>query len=81
MAIQAFSAQYKNLFSTIYLKNPLDNGYYQHPDIVPSAFRKVVEQEDAWLIYYEDLSGPFIEAYVGKQSGLVQFDSISVSVE
>jgi hypothetical protein len=80
-ARDAAAKRFNALFVTLQIQNPLDKNYYPIPALTADDFKLVSETDDAFNVAHEPLAGPVVRATVGKASGLVQFDPLTLSVE
>jgi hypothetical protein len=80
-AREAAAKRFNALFVPLQIQNPLDKNYYPIPALTTDDFKLVSETDDAFTVAHEPLAGPVVRATVGKATGLVQFDPLTLSVE
>lgn len=81
VAVQLAAGHYNQLFQNLYFQNSIDRAHYKFPSLEASEFRVVKDDDYFWYIQYEPLVGPTIKLQVGKHNGLVQVNSVELSLE
>ncbi len=80
-AKETATERFNLLLAPLGVRNPLDQKFYSIDPLFAADFKVVEETDNTWILIHEPLSGPKVIATVGKTTGLVQFDSLEVSVE
>lgn len=81
VAKKVAAKQFNLLFSSLQIRNPLDQEFYPISSLSEVDFKLVMESNNVWVLLHDPLSGLKVQARVEKITGLVQFDSVELSIE